>query len=578
MTNQTSWETDRSADLSQPLDKLSADERLKAGSNYLRGTIEASLADSLTGSVVADDTKLMKFHGIYQQDDRDLRDERRRQKLEPAYQFMIRVRLAGGVCTPEQWLKLSELALAYGTPSLRLTTRQTFQFHGVLKHNLKNTMAGLHSVLLDTISACGDDTRGVMSSVNPHLSALHREVLELARTTSNHIIPKQRGYHEIWLNGEKHLSSEPEEPVYGATYLPRKFKFGFAIPPLNDIDVYSQDVGLIAIADGEKLLGFNITVGGGMGRTDRTPATYPRVGDLIGYLPKEHLLLFADSIVAIQREYGNRANRARARFKYTVDDKGLPWLLHELETRLGFSLETARPAEFTTNGDQFGWVRGSDKRWHYTLFIENGRVADIGETRLMSGLQAIARAHNGEFRVTPNQNLIIANVATRQKKAIEALLEQYGLGQSNRASTLRLNSMSCVGLPTCGLAMAESERYLPTLLSKIEPILQSHGLENEPITLRMTGCPNGCSRPYIAEIAFTGRAIGKYNMYLGGGHHGQRLNRLYLENIGEERILQELDTLFGRYAKEREVNEHFGDFVIRAGIVREVFAGKDSND
>ena len=578
MTNQTSWETDRSADLSQPLDRLSADERLKAGSNYLRGTIEASLADSLTGSVVADDTKLMKFHGIYQQDDRDLRDERRRQKLEPAYQFMIRVRLAGGVCTPEQWLKLAELALAYGTPSLRLTTRQTFQFHGVLKHNLKNTIAGLHSVLLDTISACGDDTRGVMSSVNPHLSALHREVLELARTTSNHIIPKQRGYHEIWLNGEKHLSSEPEEPVYGATYLPRKFKFGFAIPPLNDIDVYSQDVGLIAIADGEELLGFNITVGGGMGRTDRTPATYPRVGDLIGYLPKEHLLLFADSIVAIQREYGNRANRARARFKYTVDDKGLPWLLHELATRLGFALETARPAEFTTNGDQFGWVRGSDKRWHFTLFIENGRVADIGEIRLMSGLQAIARAHNGEFRVTPNQNLIIANVATRQKKAIEALLEQYGLGQSNRASTLRLNSMSCVGLPTCGLAMAESERYLPTLLSKIEPILQSHGLENEPITLRMTGCPNGCSRPYIAEIAFTGRAIGKYNMYLGGGHHGQRLNRLYLENIGEERILQELDTLFGRYAKEREVNEHFGDFVIHAGIVREVFAGKVSND
>lgn len=581
MTNQTSWETDRSADLSQPLEKLSADERLKAGSNYLRGTIETSLADTLTGSVVADDTKLMKFHGIYQQDDRDLRDERRRQKLEPAYQFMIRVRLAGGVCTPEQWLKLAELALAYGTPSLRLTTRQTFQFHGVLKHNLKNTIAGLHSVLLDTISTCGDDTRGVMSSVNPYLSVLHREVLELARATSNHIIPEQRGYHEIWLNGEKHLSTEAEEPVYGPTYLPRKFKFGFAIPPLNDIDVYSQDVGLIAIAggtDSEELLGFNITVGGGMGRTDRTPATYPRVGDLIGYLPKEHLLLFADSIVAIQREYGNRANRARARFKYTVDDKGLSWLMHELEVRMGFALESGRAAEFTTNGDQFGWVQGSDKRWHYTLFIENGRVADSGKTQLMSGLQAIARAHNGEFRVTPNQNLIIANVAAKQKKAIEALLQQYGLGQSNQVSTLRLNSMSCVGLPTCGLAMAESERYLPTLISKIEPILQGHGLENEPITLRMTGCPNGCSRPYIAEIAFTGRAVGKYNMYLGGGHHGQRLNRLYLESIGEERILQELDSLFGRFAQERQANEHFGDFVIRAGIVREVFAGKDSND
>lgn len=579
MSNENSiLETDRSADISQPLEKLSADERLKAGSNYLRGTINASLADAVTGAVVADDTKLMKFHGIYQQDDRDLRDERRRQKLEPAYQFMIRVRLAGGVCTPQQWLKLSELALTYGTPSLRLTTRQTFQFHGVLKHDLKNTIQGLNSVLLDTIAACGDDTRGVMSSVNPHLSALHREVLELARATSNHVIPKQHGYHEIWLNGEKTISSEPEEPVYGTTYLPRKFKFGFAIPPLNDIDVYSQDVGLIAIADGETLLGFNITLGGGMGRTDRTPETYPRLGDLVGYIPKEQLLHFAHNIVTLQRDFGNRANRARARFKYTVDDKGLPWLKSELERRLGFPLEAPRAAVFTSNGDRYGWIKGSDGRWHYTLFIENGRVADHGTLRLMSGLQEVARLHHGEFRVTPNQNLIIANVAAKDKKQIERVLQEHGLGQSNAASTLRLNSMSCVGLPTCGLAMAESERYLPTLISKIEPILAQYGLADEPITLRMTGCPNGCSRPYIAEIAFTGRAPGKYNMYLGGGHHGQRLNRLYLENIGEERILQELDKLFGHFASERLQDEHFGDFVIRAGYIRPVLDGKDSND
>ncbi len=571
-------EVDRSADISQPLEKLSADERLKAASNYLRGTIAESLLNPITGAVTETDTKLMKFHGIYQQDDRDLRDERRRQKLEPAYQFMIRVRLAGGVCTPEQWLKLSELALAYGTPSLRLTTRQTFQFHGVLKHSLKPTIQGLHSVLLDTIAACGDDTRGIMASVNPHLSALHREVLELARATSNHVIPKQHGYHEIWLDGKKYLSSEPEEPMYGATYLPRKFKFGFAIPPLNDIDVYSQDVGLIAIAEGETLLGFNVTVGGGMGRTDRAPETYPRLGDLIGYIPKEQLLHFAQTIVEIQRDYGNRANRARARFKYTVDDKGLPWLRGELERRLGFALETPRAATFTTNGDQYGWIKGSDGRWHYTLFIENGRVADRDNLQLMTGLQEVARMHHGEFRVTPNQNLIIANVAAKDKKQIERVLEAHGLGQSNHASTLRLNSMSCVGLPTCGLAMAESERYLPTLISKIEPILTQYGLADEPITLRMTGCPNGCSRPYIAEIAFTGRAPGKYNMYLGGGHHGQRLNRLYLENIGEERILQELDTLFGRFAQDRLEGEHFGDFAIRAGYIRPVLAGKDSND
>ncbi len=579
MTNPNPGQSvDRSADLSQPLEKLSADERLKAGSNQLRGTILASLADPLTGAVAPDDAKLMKFHGTYQQDDRDLRDERRRQKLEPAYQFMIRVRLAGGVCTPAQWLKLSELALAYGTPSLRLTTRQTFQFHGVLKHDVKRIMQGLHAVLLDTIAACGDDTRGVMSSINPHLSSLHREVLELARATSNHVIPRMPAYHEIWLDGEKYASSEPEEPVYGRTYLPRKFKFGFAIPPLNDIDVYSQDVGLIAIAEGEELLGFNITVGGGMGRTDRAPETYPRLGDLVGYIPKNQLLHFARTIVEIQRDYGNRANRARARFKYTVDDKGLPWLRAEIERRLGFALEAPRETVFTTNGDQYGWAQGSDGRWHYTLFVENGRVADHGDLRLMTGLQEIARAHQGEFRVTPNQNVVIANVAEADKARIEALLEQHGLHRNNRSSVLRLNAMSCVGLPTCGLAMAESERYLPALISKIEPLLEQHGIADVPITLRMTGCPNGCARPYIAEIAFTGRALGKYNMYLGGGHHGQRLNRLYLENVGEERILQELEKLFAHYATDRTAGEPFGDFVIRAGYVRPVLHGSDSYD
>jgi sulfite reductase (NADPH) hemoprotein beta-component len=569
---------DRSNDISQPLEKLSADERMKAASNYLRGTIVDSLLDPITGAVTETDTKLMKFHGIYQQDDRDLRDERRRQKLEPAYQFMIRVRLAGGVCTPAQWLKLTELALAYGSPSLRLTTRQTFQFHGVLKQNLKPTIQGLHEALLDTIAACGDDTRGVMSSVNPHLSALHREVYELACATSNHVIPKHRAYHEIWLDGEKVGSSEPEEPMYGPTYLPRKFKFGFAIPPQNDIDVYTQDAGLIAIADGEQLHGFNLTVGGGMGRTDRAPATYPRLGDLIGYFPKERLLEVAMAIVTIQRDYGNRANRARARFKYTIDDKGVDWFRAELERRIGFALEAPREFGFTTNGDEYGWVQGSDGAWHYTLFIENGRVADTGDSRLMSALQEIARVHQGEFRVTPNQNLIIANVAAKDKRRIDSLLKAHGLERSNQGSTLRLNSMSCVGLPTCGLAMAESERYLPGLITKLDVILARHGLSDEPITLRMTGCPNGCSRPYVAEIALTGRAPGKYNMYLGGGAHGQRLNRLYLENIGEERILQELDGMFGRFASERIAQEHFGDFAIRAGYVREVLHGKDSND
>ncbi|MFP5405294.1 MAG: assimilatory sulfite reductase (NADPH) hemoprotein subunit [Gammaproteobacteria bacterium] len=570
-------QVDRSADISQPLEKLHPDERMKAESNFLRGTIADSLAEPITGAVAATDTKLMKFHGIYQQDDRDLREERRRQKLEPAYQFMIRVRLAGGVCTPGQWLKLSELALTHGNSTLRLTTRQTFQFHGVLKGNVKPTIQGLNEVLLDTIAACGDDTRGIMSSVNPHLSALHREVWELARRTSNHVIPEQRAYHEIWLDGEKKVSSAPEEPMYGPTYLPRKFKFGFAIPPLNDIDVYTQDAGFVAIANGESLSGFNLVVGGGMGRTDRAPHTYPRLGDLLGYFPKDKLLEVARTIVTIQRDFGNRVDRSRARFKYTIDDKGLAWFRRELEDRLGFALEEPRDFTFTTSGDDYGWTQGSDGAWHYTLFVENGRVADFEEARLMTGLQAIARVHEGEFRVTPNQNLIIANVLEQARTRISRLLEEHGLDHSNRASRLRLNSMACVGFPTCGLAMAESERYLPGLVTKVDALLQRHGVAGEPIVMRMTGCPNGCARPYVAEIAFTGRAPGKYNLYLGGGAHGQRLNRMHLENVGEERILEELDGIIARFAGERTEGERFGDFVIRAGYVREVTSGRDFN-
>ena len=593
---------DRSCDISQPLEKLHPDERLKLQSNYLRGTIVQSLADPITGAVAEADTKVLKFHGIYQQDDRDLREERRQQKLEPAWQFMIRVRLAGGVCTPAQWLKLSELALAYGSPSLRLTTRQTFQFHGILKSDLKPTIRGLNDALLDTIAACGDDTRGVMSSVNPHLSALHREVLDLARQTSDAVVPRHRAYHEIWLDGEKRISSQveigddikaaasaaaatgqeiavddAEEPLYGRTYLPRKFKIGFVIPPGNDIDVYTQDVGFIAIADGEALSGFNLTVGGGMGRTDRTPHTYPRLGSLAGFFPKERTLDVARAIVAIQRDFGNRVDRSRARFKYTIEEKGIDWFRGELERRLGLALEPARDFTFTTNGDEYGWVQGSDGAWHYTLFIENGRVADSGEKRLMTALQEVARAHDGEFRVTPNQNVVIANVAAANKPRIEKLLAEYRLDQENQGSALRLNSMACVGFPTCALAMAESERYLPSLVSKAEALLGRHGLAGEPIVMRMTGCPNGCARPYVAEIAFTGRAPGKYNMYLGGGWHGQRLNRMYLENVGEDRIVGELDAMFGRFAGERRAGEHFGDFVIRAGYVREVTSGPDFN-
>jgi sulfite reductase (NADPH) hemoprotein beta-component len=570
--------TDRSRDLSQPLERLSADETLKANSDQLRGTIAEGLLDEVTGAVPGTGPKLMKFHGIYQQDDRDLRDERRRQKLEPAYQFMVRVRLPGGVCTPAQWLKLDELARAYGRETLRLTTRQTFQFHWVLKRDLRPTLQGLHEALLDTIAACGDDSRGVMCAVNPRVSALHAAVHALARQASDHAIPKTRAYHEIWYGERRVASSGPEEPFYGRTYMPRKFKIGFTIPPVNDIDVYAQDLGFIAIGSGQRLEGFNVAIGGGMGRTDRAPRTYPRLADVIGYVPVGHLLAVIDAVMSVQRDYGDRFDRSRARFKYTIDDKGLEWIRRAIEARLGFALEPARPCRFTSNGDQFGWIEGADGAGHYTLFIENGRIANRDGHRVMDGLREIARLHRGTLNLTPNQNLIIAGVPPTERPRMEALLSEYGLDALNRQGALRLNSIACVALPTCGLAMAESERYLPSLISKIETLLEGHGLSREPITMRMSGCPNGCSRPYIAEIGLTGRAPGKYNLYLGGGFHGQRLNKMYLENVNEAAILEALGKIIAHYAHERRDDERFGDFVIRAGYVAEVTEGRRFND
>jgi len=557
----------RDADLSQPLERLGPDETLKANSDQLRGSIELSLLDRISGGVTPEDTKLLKFQGIYQQDDRDVREERRRQKLEPAYQFMARVRLPGGVCTPEQWLAIDNLARQHGGDTLRLTTRQTFQFHWLLKDNLRATIQGLHTVLLDTVAACGDDARGVMCSVNPGLSSLHAELSALAKQASDRAVPRMPAYGEIWLGKERLATTEPEEPFYGRTYLPRKFKVGFVLPPTNDIDVYAQDVGFIAIVEGGRLLGFNVAIGGGMGRTDRVATTYPRLASVIGYVDKDAVPAVTDAVMSVQRDYGNRVDRARARFKYTIDDKGLDWVTAEIERRLGFAFKPARPFEFTSNGDALGWARGEDGRHHFTLFIENGRLG-LGAARdAMAALRAIAEVHKGSFRLTPNQNVVIADIEPGERALIAGILDSHGLIDPEWPGTLRQNAMACVAFPTCGLAMAESERYLPSLIDKLEQLLAEHGLSEEPITLRMSGCPNGCSRPYIAEIALTGRAPGKYNLYLGGGFHGQRLAQLHLENVAEPQILATLGDLFGRYAAEREAREHFGDFLVRTDLL-----------
>ncbi|OYW85534.1 MAG: sulfite reductase subunit beta, partial [Hyphomonas sp. 32-62-5] len=458
--------TDRSFDISQSLDDLGPDERMKESSDFLRGTIAEGLLDRITGAVPSEhDVKLMKFHGIYQQDNRDVRDERRRQKLEPAFQFMIRVRLPGGVCTPSQWLMLDELARRHGGETLRVTTRQTFQFHWVLKGSLRPIIQGLHEALLDTVAACGDDSRGVMCTVDPRSSTLHAEVASLAKQVSDHVIPKTRAYHEIWYGTQRIASSAPEEPFYGPTYLPRKFKIGFALPPSNDIDVFSQDLGLIAIADDNGLEGFNVVIGGGMGRTDKDPSTYPRLASLIGFVPAENLMACVEAVMGVQRDYGNRKNRQHARFKYTIDNKGIDWVREEIERRMGMSFAKARAFEFTSNGDPYGWQKSPDGLFHRTVYIENGRL----NLRALDVFREIAQSHSGSFRLTPNQNIIISGVQENQRKKLDSIiLKQLGPDQP---SALRQNAMACVALPTCGLAMAESERYLPELLDKVEAIL-----------------------------------------------------------------------------------------------------------
>ena len=547
---------------------LSDVERIKSDSGHLRGSLADSLSNPITGALYEDDTQLSKFHGIYQQDDRDVRSERKRQRLEPAYSFMIRARVPGGICTPEQWLNMDSVASSHANGTIRLTTRQAFQLHGVIKTKLKPAIQGINDVMMDTLAACGDVNRNVMAPTHYDLSTVHRQVQQDAAALSEHLTPQTRAYHEIWLDGEKLDAGEKDvEPIYGDTYLPRKFKSTFVVPPQNDVDVYSQDLGYIAIVEDGELAGYNVTVGGGMGMTHGEPDTYPLLAKVLGFCTPEQVLAVAEAVVTTQRDFGDRSNRKHARLKYTVEDRGLDWFRSQVEERTGFELGEERPYAFTANGDVYGWQKDDAGQWHYTLFIQNGRVADFGELRLMSGLRAIAEVHDGEFRLTPNQNLSISNVRADKRAAIDALLDDYGIDNTTQATPLRLHSMACVALPTCALAMAESERYLPDLVDKLDAIFADAGLEKDAVTLRMTGCPNGCARPYIAEIGLVGKGPGRYNLYLGAGFAGDRLGTLHLDNANEQEILDALTPLLERFAAERNDGERFGDFLHRSGVI-----------
>lgn len=563
-------------------DKRAQNEIIKEKSRMLRGTIVEGLADQSTGAISEEDAQLTKFHGTYMQDDRDLRPERAKKKLEKAYSFMIRVRVPGGLTTPKQWLALDAIAGTYANGSLRLTTRQAFQFHGVIKSNLKRTMQAINACLLDTLAACGDVNRNVMATANPYLDKAHAAAEDLAIKISERLLPQTGAYHEIWLDGEgvdangkplkKTEAKEEKEPIYGPHYLPRKFKTVIAVPPSNDVDIFAHDLGYIAIQEKGKVTGYTVTVGGGMGMTHGEPETFPRTADLLGFCTPEQAVDVAEKVVTVQRDWGSRENRKHARLKYTIEDRGLDAFRAEVERRLGYKLGKARAYRFTATGDAIGWQQGSDKKWHLTLFIENGRVKDRPGHALRTALREIAERHAGAFVLTGNQNLIIANVSAKAKPKVDAILKQHGI-RPFASSGLRRNSMACVALPTCGLALAESERYLPGFVTKLEDILDKAGLKDDDIVIRMTGCPNGCARPYLAEIGLVGRNPGLYNLYLGAAFDGTRLNKLFAQDVKEAQILGLLEPMLMRYAKERKEGERFGDFVIRAGYVRATTAG-----
>lgn len=549
--------------------KLSGVEKIKMESRGLRGTLEESLHDNYTGAIREDDQSLSKFHGMYQQDDRDRREARSAKKLEWLYSFMCRLRLPGGVLKADQWVALHHVAGNHSTGTIKITTRQTVQLHGILKSHIKPTMQSFNLAGIDTIATCGDVNRNVCCTSLPGVLPVYDEVIELAAKISEMAKPKTRAWYEIWIGEEKIGEKVEEDPLYQDRYLPRKLKVGIAIPPNNDVDVFINDVALIAIIEDGKLLGYNIGAGGGLGTTHGNENTYARLASLFGFVENDEakVLKTVYEIMTVQRDYGNRADRKQARLKYTIDKLGVDKYREEVEKRCGFAFEPVRAFSFTKRQDDYGWAKDYRGKWNYTVFVENGRVFNSEALHLKTGLLKIAETGKCDFRFTVNQNVILTGIDETDKHEVEKLLNKYGIiAHTDHAGALRKNAIACVALNTCGLALAEAQRYLPTLISRIEPILAKHGLQNDDIILRMTGCPNGCGRSPNAEIGFVGTALGRYNLHIGGDRLGLRLNTKYKDNLNEEEILTTLDELFGVYAAEKNDGETFGDFSFRKWI------------
>lgn len=549
--------------------KVSKVEVIKGDSHFLRGTIEEALNDG-TSLFSEENIQVLKFHGMYQQDDRDVRAQRKKEGLEKAYSMMIRARIPGGVLSPDQYLAFDTIADKFGNGTLRITTRQTFQVHGVLKGNVKPMLQTLHNALLTALGGCGDQVRNIIACGEPKHGAMHVQIRQDLMKLVDTFGAKTNAYHEIWLDGEKVKFDEEkvEEPIYGRTYLPRKFKIAFTVEGDNCVDVYSNDLGIVAhpTEDGHAVEGYTLLVGGGMGRTASDAKTYPRLATPALFVTPDELVEAALAIVGIQRDFGNRVDRRYSRFKYLLDENGMDWFVEELANRLGRPVTPPRALVWTRAHDHLGYHKHDEATGYMGLYIENGRVKDVEGNQLKTALRTIVEKIRPTIHLTTQQNLIFEGVTEDDVLEIEGILKSHGIPLPRQLSRAKLNSMACVALPTCGLATAESERALPTVFPEIEQLLLQLGLGDEELSIRMTGCANGCARPYISDIAFVGRSPGKYDVFLGGDFLGTRLNSLYKELVPIQTFVDELRPILSLYRAEREHAERFGAYVNRVGF------------
>ena len=544
-------------------------EVFKEEGRHLRGRIAGDLSNDEV-QVTEASKQLLKFHGLYEQDDRDLRRERRRESLDKAYSFMVRSKIPGGRLSADQYLVHDDLATRYGNDTLRITTRQDFQLHGVLKGDVKGAVKGLNDALVTTLGACGDVVRNVMCCPLPSDDPVRLEVEALARGISDRTLPRTRAYHEIWLDGDKVYSGkqEPagEEPLYGKAYLPRKFKISVAYPGDNCTDVYTQDLGLVAIVKHGRLSGFNLLVGGGLGMTHKKPETFPRLADPLAFVRPEQVLDVVEQIVCVHRDHGDRTDRRHARLKYLIHDQGLDWFRKQVQRRLDHGLQQPVTMPSFDIKLHLGWQRQNGDRWCLGLSVENGRVKDHNGLRLKSGLRSVVERYRTGVRLTPSQDVLLTDIPSNLRAEVETVLRDHGIVDASRLSNARRYSMACPALPTCGLALAEAERFLPTVIDDLEVELHRAGLGNEKITIRMTGCPNGCARPYVADLGFVGRSLGKYVVLVGGRSDGSRLNQVYADLVEADELVDTVRPLFSYFREARRPGESFGDFCHRVGL------------